>query len=189
MIEDLNKDNSEHIPLSEGAGGGNSFQASSNNHYAYNKQLQPLASKLRKEMTKAEACLWKYALRASIMKGYVFNRQRPVLNFIVDFLSKKLLLIIEVDGYSHQSEEAYQKDTRRQKKLEAIGYKVIRFNDDDVLKDIKNVIRAIEIIIEEREIELGLNPPPARINHTPSPFSFGEVVQRTDEVERGTHLQ
>jgi very-short-patch-repair endonuclease len=140
-------------------------------------------------MTKAEACLWKYALKASMMKGYVFNRQRPVLNYIADFLSKKLLLIIEVDGYSHQNEESYRKDIVRQEKLESIGYKVIRFTDDEVLKNIKNVIRVIEITIEEREIELGIIPPPAHLNHTPSPFSFGEGARRADEVERGIHLQ
>lgn len=53
--------------------------------YGYNKRLQPFANRLRKEMTKAEACLWKYALRARQMKGYQFRRQRPVLNYIRRF--------------------------------------------------------------------------------------------------------
>ena len=44
------------------------------NHF-YNKNLQPNANRLRKEMTKAEACLWKYVLRAGKMKGYPFRRQ------------------------------------------------------------------------------------------------------------------
>ena len=65
----------------------------------YNKELQPYAHKLRYSMTKAEACLWKYALRAKMMRGYTFNRQRPVGNYIVDFVCKELLLAIEVDGY------------------------------------------------------------------------------------------
>jgi very-short-patch-repair endonuclease len=55
----------------------------SNHHY--NKNLQPFANRLRKEMTKAEACLWKYVLRAGKMKGFQFRRQRPVLNYIADF--------------------------------------------------------------------------------------------------------
>jgi very-short-patch-repair endonuclease len=52
-------------------------------------------------MTKAEACLWKYVLRARQMKGYQFGRQRPVLNYIADFMSKELRLMIEVDGITH----------------------------------------------------------------------------------------
>jgi very-short-patch-repair endonuclease len=54
------------------------------NHF-YNNNLQPNANRLRKEMTKAEACLWKYVLRAGKMKGFQFRRQRPVLNYIADF--------------------------------------------------------------------------------------------------------
>ena len=48
--------------------GGEKLKADTTNNYAYNKKLQPFANKLRKEMTKAEACLWKYALRAGQMK-------------------------------------------------------------------------------------------------------------------------
>lgn len=70
-------------------------------------------------MTKAEACLWKYALRARQMKGYQFRRQRPVINYIADFMCKDLMLIIEVDGLSHQFEEVIRKDKIRQEALEA----------------------------------------------------------------------
>jgi len=77
------------------------MDANQNNNYAYNKFLQPYANALRKNMTKAEACLWKYALRARSMKGCQFRRQRPVLQYIADFMCKELKLIIEVDGSSH----------------------------------------------------------------------------------------
>ena len=50
----------------------------------YNKHLQPHANKLRKQMAKAEACLWKYVLRATQLKGFQARRQRPVLNYIAD---------------------------------------------------------------------------------------------------------
>ena len=113
-------------------------------------------------MTKAEACLWKYALKARTMKGYTFNRQRPVLNYIADFMCKPLFLIIEVDGISHYNEEAYHKDLKRQQTLEKNGFKVLRFIDNDVLKDMQNVIRCLEITIEEREIELKITQPPTR---------------------------
>ena len=85
----------------------------SNHHY--NKNLQPYANQLRKEMTKAEACLWKYVLRAGKMKGFQFRRQRPVLNYIADFMCKELMLVIEVDGLTHHLEEVIRNDERRRK--------------------------------------------------------------------------
>jgi len=75
-------------------------------NHGYNKNLQPFANKLRKEMTKAEACLWKYVLRARQLKGYQFRRQRPVLNYIADFMCMELMLVIECDGITHQWEES-----------------------------------------------------------------------------------
>ena len=60
-------------------------------------------------MTKAEACLWKYVLKARQLKGFQFRRQRPVLNYIADFMCKELMLIIEVDGITHHDEEAIKK--------------------------------------------------------------------------------
>ncbi|MFA4851060.1 MAG: endonuclease domain-containing protein [Bacteroidales bacterium] len=122
-----------------------------NNNYSYNKFLQPYANALRKNMTKAEACLWKYALRARGMKGYQFRRQRPVLQYIADFMCKELRLIIEVDGSSHHYDETYIKDLKRQKDLEDAGFKVIRFTDEEVLKNMNNVIARLENVIEELE--------------------------------------
>jgi len=75
--------------------------------------------------------------------GYQFNRQRPVGNYIADFLCKELKLIIEVDGLSHQFEEAPGKDTQREMALQAMGFTVLRFSDDDVLHDLENVKRAL----------------------------------------------
>lgn len=122
--------------------------AEKENHLLYNKNLQPFANKNRKQMTKAESCLWKYALRAKQM-GYTFNRQRPVLNYIADFMCKELKLIIEVDGYSHLLEDVIENDIVRQQKLENAGFKVIRFNGEEVLKDIKRVREIIQITINE----------------------------------------
>jgi very-short-patch-repair endonuclease len=127
------------------------------NNY-YNKNLQPFAHELRNSMTKAEACLWKYALRARQIKGYGFRRQRPVMNFIVDFICLELKLVIEVDGYTHALEETMRKDWIKQSKLEDAGYHVLRFSDNEVLKDMNNVIRRIEAYVEDLE---NLNPPPA----------------------------
>ena len=126
--------------------------ASKSNNYHYNKKLQHFASELRHNMTKAEACLWKYVLKAGQLKGYKFRRQRPVLNFIADFMCPELMLIIEVDGITHLDEEVAKKDKIRQKALEEIGFSVLRFNDDEVLNDIRNVERVLESYVEDYEL-------------------------------------
>jgi very-short-patch-repair endonuclease len=116
--------------------------AGKENNLLYSKHLKSFAGENRKQMTKAEACLWKYALRAKQM-GCTFNRQRPVLNYIADFMCKEVKLIIEVDGYTHLLEEVIEKDLIRQNKLEAAGFKVIRFKDEEVLKEINRVREVI----------------------------------------------
>lgn len=130
--------------------------ATAKNFWHYNPKLQEKANALRKSATKAEACLWKYVLRAGTMKGYDFNRQRPVLNYIADFMCKELLLIIEVDGLTHTYEETVVKDQRKQADLEAVGFKVLRFTDEEVLTAINRVFEAIEDEVVEREKELGV---------------------------------
>ena len=117
--------------------------ASKSNNYHYNPRLKQYARKLRNDGTKAEACLWKYVLRSGKLNGFKFRRQRPVLNYIADFMCPELMLIIEVDGMSHWDEEVVTRDKIRQKKLEEIGFTVIRFNDEDVLSDIENVERVL----------------------------------------------
>ncbi|MDN5201476.1 endonuclease domain-containing protein [Fulvivirgaceae bacterium BMA10] len=115
-----------------------------NNYYGYNKKLRPFANHLRKNMTKAEACLWKYALKARQMRGHQFRRQRPVLNYIADFMCKELKLIIEVDGITHHWEEVKKNDKIRQEKLEKAGFILLRFDDEEVLNHINTVICEIE---------------------------------------------
>jgi very-short-patch-repair endonuclease len=126
-------------------------QANKNNLWAYNKNLQPYANKLRKRMTKAEACLWKYVLRASKMKGYDFRRQRPIMNYIADFMCKELMLVIEVDGYSHWNDEAKQKDEQREKVLQLAGFTILRFTDEEVLNNLSQVEEKILRWTEEKE--------------------------------------
>jgi very-short-patch-repair endonuclease len=65
-------------------------KAAPQNNYHYNPTLKTFAKDLRKHMTKAEACLWKYQLRAGQMKGYTFLRQRPVLSYIADFYVQRV---------------------------------------------------------------------------------------------------
>ena len=155
-----------HLPNSYGgvAGGAENFSyinyfsymdANKSNLHHYNPHLQKFANKLRKEMTKAEACLWKYALRAGMMKGYSFRRQRPVLKYIADFMCMDLMLIIEVDGLTHTWEETFVKDITRENELKKAGFTILRFSDNDVLSDMENVKRCIYTWIEEFELAKG----------------------------------
>ncbi len=92
------------------------------------------------------------------MKGLQFNRQFPIDDFIVDFICRKIKLIIEIDGYSHQFK--YDEDIIRDDQLKKLGFFILRFTEHQVKSDLQNVIRSIEILIEE------INPP--------APFSKGE---------------
>ncbi|HET6528406.1 MAG TPA: DUF559 domain-containing protein [Balneolaceae bacterium] len=94
-------------------------------HLGYNKKLKELARKLRKDSTRAEIKLWTELLRGRKMKNYQFLRQRPVLNYIVDFMCKELKLVIEVDGYTHNFEEQRYKDKERQKELEENEFTIL----------------------------------------------------------------
>ena len=68
---------------------------------------------------------------------------------MVDFISIKLKLIIEVDGYSHNFK--YKEDIKRDKKLSEYGYTVLRITEHDVIYDIDNTIRTIESKVVELE--------------------------------------
>lgn len=123
----------------------------------YNKHLKKLARQLRNSSTTSEIYLWKHVLKSKQMKGYSFNRQRPIGNFIVDFVCRKLHLVIELDGYSHIFGEIQEKDEAKNLFLQNAGYVVLRFSDGEVFKDLQNVIRVIESTIEDIEAKL---PPP-----------------------------
>lgn len=142
-------------PAGGGLGGGkwrrSMNTANKYNNHAYNKTLQTYANALRKRMTKAEACLWKYVLRARSLKGYQFRRQRPVLNYIADFMCKELMLIIEVDGITHLDEKVIANDKVRQQRLENLGFTVLRFTDDEVLRHIEGVRMCLEDWIDDVE--------------------------------------
>ena len=139
------------------------MKANKYNNFGYNKSLKEFAQENRKQMTKAEACLWKYVLRAGKILGFTFRRQRPVLNYIADFMCKELMLIIEVDGITHSFESVARNDKIRQQKLEDAGFKVIRFSDEQVLENIDHVYETVfqvaTSIVESKNLDL-----PKRIN-------------------------
>lgn len=110
-------------------------------------------------MTKAEACLWKYALGNKQMLGVRFRRQRPILKYIADFACLELKLIVEVDGYSHQLEEVHLHDVEKENALRSIGYRIIRFSDAEVLTNIQAVKEVIASAILEIQQSTPLPPP------------------------------
>ncbi|MDW3195319.1 MAG: DUF559 domain-containing protein [Cytophagales bacterium] len=114
----------------------------SNNHY--NKSLKEFARKLRKDGTKSEAMVSRDVLSRKQMMGYRFLRQRPIDRYIADFFSKELKLIIELDGYIHQFEEMARKDQIMEERLGSLGYHILLSEDEEVFKDLKNVVRTIE---------------------------------------------
>jgi very-short-patch-repair endonuclease len=117
-------------------------------YIAYNKDLKEFARQLRKHSTKGEILLW-LKLRAGSIMGYNFNRQKPIGRYIVDFYCKSLNLVIEVDGGYHFEETQMIKDTERQRMLETHGLNFLRFHDEEVRKDMPDVIKAIENYIME----------------------------------------
>ena len=118
----------------------------------YNPALTPLAKQLRQNMTFAEVLLWN-RLKHKQMRGYDFDRQRPIDEYIVDFYCKDLMLAIEIDGSSHDRQASYFHDHTRQQRLETLGVHILRFRDEQVKQDIENVLSGIEgwIIIYESQ--------------------------------------
>jgi very-short-patch-repair endonuclease len=90
-------------------------------------------------MTPAEKSLWE-ELRANKL-GVHFRRQQIVAGFIVDFYCHKSALIVEVDGDVHDLQQ--EEDTRREKALSELGLRIVRFKNDEVLKNLSAVIEKI----------------------------------------------
>ncbi|MCB0402166.1 MAG: DUF559 domain-containing protein [Flavobacteriales bacterium] len=109
----------------------------------YHPKLKALARQLRNNSTTSEIKLW-LELRNKQFLGYDFHRQKPLLNYIVDFYCYELRLVIELDGYSHQFEETVIKDAFKQKELEKWGLTILRFQDEEIMCDITNALKEIE---------------------------------------------
>jgi very-short-patch-repair endonuclease len=98
------------------------------------------ARKLRSNPTDAERLLWRH-LRLRQFGGYKFRRQRPIGSYFVDFVCLEKRVVIEVDGGQHGEQQSY--DAKRDAWLRAEGFSVLRFWDNEVLKQIENVKQAI----------------------------------------------
>lgn len=107
---------------------------------------------MRKSMTDAEAKLWQ-ELRAHRLEGLGFRRQMPISGYIADFACLEHKLIVEVDGSGHAEVAQERHDALRTKILEQDGWHVIRFWNDDVLKDINNVCQHIISVLQEKGVD------------------------------------
>jgi len=107
----------------------------------YDPKLKELARELRNNSTLSEVLLWK-VLKGKQMCGYDFHRQKPIDKYIVDFYCPDLLLAIEIDGVSHFGKAEY--DEQRQRRLESLGVRFLRFTDSDVKTNLDSVVKAIE---------------------------------------------
>jgi very-short-patch-repair endonuclease len=116
----------------------------------YSKNLTALARRNRKNPTKAENKIWNEVLRLRKLSKYKFIRQKPLAGYIVDFYCSELRLVIEIDGDSHAETAEY--DEERTKILGALGLTVVRYANDDILKNIIGVyddlIRMIPLGVE-----------------------------------------
>ncbi|MET3503158.1 very-short-patch-repair endonuclease [Mucilaginibacter rubeus] len=133
----------------------------------YNPRLKELARKLRNDSTIGEILLWK-ELKGKQGYGYDFHRQKPLLNYIVDFYCFELNLIIEIDGQYHNHEETYKLDLIREQELEKYDLTIIRFTELEVRKDMFNVLRTIEQHIEKFKNN--------EVDHTSYPFQEGSRI-------------
>ncbi len=123
-----------------------SYKSSSPDRYL---KLREYARRNRKNATLAEQHLWEHLRKKAL--GVDFLRQHIIGDYIVDFVSRHDGLVIEVDGGYHSEPLQQEDDAVREEYLERMGYRVMRFSNEEVLFDIDNVIKQITAYFEEYE--------------------------------------
>jgi len=115
----------------------------------YKPKLKSIARTLRKNMTLSEILLWQQ-IKGKQFLGFDFHRQKPILDYVVDFYCPKLKLVIEIDGDTHIGKE--QEDKVRQERIEALGLHVLRYSDLEVKTNMDGILMHIKEWIEENAI-------------------------------------
>jgi very-short-patch-repair endonuclease len=120
-----------------------------------NKKIRSakLQRTLRNNLSDAEKALW-HLLRGRQICGLKFRRQHPFGDYILDFVCLENKLVIEVDGGQHGQQAEY--DENRTRKLQAAGFRVLRFWDNEVLKEEESVREKVWLMVQE----LQSHPPP-----------------------------
>ncbi len=106
------------------------------------KEIIKKARKLRKKQTPQEIILWSRLRKKQL--GCKFRRQEPIGDYIVDFVAFEKKLIIEVDGWQHKREFSGKYEGKRTMFLKELGYEILRFWNNDINKNLSNVILKIE---------------------------------------------
>ena len=117
-------------------------------HNEVDKIQRDRARHLRRTMTRAETLLWRH-LNANRLAGFGFRRQSPMGRYIADFVAHSCRLVVEVDGESHDFESRRLHDSRRDEWFASRGYRVLRFTNDDVMKNLEGVVIAIRQAAEQ----------------------------------------
>lgn len=125
-------------------------------HLPYYAGLTARARELRQNSTEAEGVLWYRALRARRLGGYKFMRQKPLLDYIVDFWCAELMLAIEIDGDTHARQAVY--DTARARRLAGLDILVVRYTNWDVLNNLEGVYQDLLKRVQERRRTLPISP-------------------------------
>ena len=110
----------------------------------YSLRNQSHAQQMRQELTPWELELW-LRLKGKQLGGYKFRRQQPIGRYIVDFVNAERKLIVELDGSQHLDSV---QDKRRDENLCALGYRVLRFWNNEVNENIEGVLTAILSALE-----------------------------------------
>jgi very-short-patch-repair endonuclease len=148
-------------------------------------ELERAARGLRREMTPAERQLWR-KLRDHRLGGLSFRRQHPLDQFILDFYCLAHQLAVEVDGAVHDDPTQAERDHARTVQLGALGVRVVRFRNEEVLTDLRSVLARIKMAIREDRNRSGHQspaPPPerGRVASLSEPGGGLELTTRTDD--------
>jgi very-short-patch-repair endonuclease len=108
------------------------------------KEKLQRAKELRRDMTPTEKILW-HELRANKL-GIHFRRQQIIAGFVVDFYCHQAALVVEVDGDIHDLQQ--DEDARREKVLRELGLRIIRFRNEDVIKDLFAVVGKLKELLQ-----------------------------------------
>ena len=133
----------EGCPDLSGRGGGIMNMKYSNKKIFNKKELMPKLKELRNNSTYAEVFFWQQ-VKGRQLEGRKFRRQTSIRNYVVDFYCPEEKLVVELDGEVHFDEEAIKYDKKRTEFLESVGLKVIRFENNEVLKNTEYVLSKIK---------------------------------------------
>lgn len=113
------------------------------------REHHQIARRLRRRATAAERSLWRL-LRDRATDGFKFRRQHPVERYVLDFYCPEACLALEVDGSHHDAPDQGSYDAIRTRYLDALGIRVVRFSNQQVLDDPDSVVQAIEHLLERK---------------------------------------